>query len=352
MSPCLAESMSEEAGAALFLTRKTSEWSAFPLIALKEIRMRAFKFGFLHYCLNGFLWVILGTLPNYSWAGCGAASCPVQTDWGSTQEGWIELGYQFEYIDQQGYHIGARDAAFRELRGHENEKFTLNKIHRLNASIGLNDRFSVNLRLPYISRAHEHIAHHEEEERDELQAWELDGLGDLSVITRYAFWKPKSSQWPALSTILGAEFPTGNHRGKNAEGFEAELPIQPGSGSYDLILGLSSHQEFSVPMLRGGHGILPVFSSVVGQLNGRGNNDYRLGDTLQINLGASYPLTQRLGLITQFNCLLRDHDAQGHTDAEIQKTGGELSIFHLEWKFVYGRTGDYSVWFRSPSTSR
>ncbi len=294
---------------------------------MKILKQKVRVFTCLTFLKGSFLVFLWVTLPSSSQAGCGAASCPVQTDWGSTQEGWIELGYQFEYIDQQGYYIGTHDAAFRELRGHENEKFTLNEIHRLNASIGLNDRFNVDLRLPYISRAHEHIAHHEEEERDELQAWDLDGLGDLSVITRYAFWKPKSSQWPTLSTILGAEFPTGNHREKNAEGLEAELPIQPGSGSYDLILGLSSRQDFSVPMFEGGYGTLPLFSSVVGQLNGRGNNGYRLGDTLQINLGTSYPLTQRLGLITQFNCLLRDHDAQGNTDAEIQKTGGEFIYF-------------------------
>jgi len=287
--------------------------------------MRTFKFGFLHYCLNGFLWVTLGMLPNDSWAACGAASCPVETGWERTQEGFVKLGYQFEYIDQEQHLIGARKASFRELRGHHDEKFTLNEIHRFNASVGVTDRLSLDLQFPFISRSHEHV--HRHRGQDLLETWGIDGVGDFSAVTRYAFWKPTSSRLPTFSAILGGEFPTGNHHERNSDGLEAELPLQPGSGSYDLITGLSSHQEFSVPMLKGGRGILPVFSSVIGQLNGPGNDDYRIGDTLQINVGALYPITPRLGVITQFNALLKDHDDHGKTSEEIQKTGGEFIYF-------------------------
>lgn len=68
-------------------------------------------------------------------------------------------------------------------------------------------------------------------------------------------------------------------------------------------------------------------SSVLGQLNGPGTDDYRLGDMLQINAGTSYPLLKQVGLLAQLNFLLKDRDGKGRTGEEIQKTGGEFLYF-------------------------
>ena len=273
---------------------------------------------------RGFLsLMLLSGFCHPAWASCGSASCPVDTTSGERRgEGWVTVGYQFEYIEQDEHRIGTRSAAFREIRGEHDEEFTVNRIHRLLASIGLTDRLSVDLQLPIVSRSHAHIT-----DEDVLKSWDFSGVGDLSLQTRYAFWKPKSSRWPTLSAILGGEFPTGAHHKKNSDGKEAEPGIQPGSNSYDLIVGLSSLQTFNVPMLTGQYGTLPVFSSVLGQFNGPGNDDYRLGDTLNVNLGTSYPLSPKFGLLTQLNFVLRDRDGIGRTDQEVQKTGGEFLYF-------------------------
>ncbi len=68
-------------------------------------------------------------------------------------------------------------------------------------------------------------------------------------------------------------------------------------------------------------------SRLLGQFNGAGTDDYRLGDTLNVNLGTSYPLSPKLGLLTQLNFLVRDRDGIGRTTQEVQKTGGELLYF-------------------------
>ncbi len=277
---------------------------------------RAFFTGFLSVVL------VMGT-SHAVWASCGSANCPIDTSSSERrQNGEVTLGYQFEYIEQDEHRIGTRRATFREIRGEHDEEFTVNRIHRLLASVGLTDRLSADLQMPIISRSHAHMT-----DEDILRSWDISGVGDLSVLTRYAFWKPESRHEPTLSAILGGEFPTGRHHKKNAEGNEAEPGIQPGSNSYDLIVGLSSLQTFSVPMLSGQHGTLPVFSSLLGQFNGAGNDDYRLGDTLNVNLGTSYPLSPKFGLLTQLNFILRDRDGIGRTDQEVRKTGGEFLYF-------------------------
>jgi len=269
--------------------------------------------------LGGILFLLMTGASSFTWASCGSATCPIDTAGSERREkGWVSLGYQFEYIEQDQHQIGTRSAAFREIRGDHDEEFTVNRIHRLLASLGLTDRLSADVQLPVISRSHAH------QEGDEHESWDLNGVGDLSVQTRYAFWKPESLHRPTLSAILGGEFPTGRHHKKNSKGQEAEPAIQPGSNSYDLIVGLSSLQTFSIPMLNGQYGTLPVFSSLIGQLNGAGTDDYRLGDTLNVNLGTSYPLSQKFGLLTQLNFLVRDRDGIGRTTQEVQKTGGEF----------------------------
>lgn len=272
---------------------------------------------------NDFLsvFVVLGFVSS-SWASCGSASCPIDTAGGERPEkGAVQLGYQFEYIEQDKHQIGTRDAALGEIPGDHDEEFTVNRIHRLLVSAGLTGRWSVDLQLPVISRSHAHF------EGGALESWDFSGVGDLDLIVRYAFWKPSSPQTPTLSAMLGGEFPTGAHHEKNDDGDEAEPGIQPGSNSLDLIAGLSSLQTFTVPMLKGGYGTLPVFTSVIGQFSGPGNDDYRLGDTLRVNLGASHPVLPKLGIVTQLNFLVRDRDGQGNTNQEIQKTGGESLYF-------------------------
>jgi len=273
-----------------------------------------------------FLFTLPFSFSAPAWASCGSANCPVDTSGERRQgAGWVEAGYQFEYIEQDQHRIGTRSAAFGEIRGHHDEEFTVNRIHRMSGSLGLTDRLSLDLQAPVISRSHAHIQHHHGE--DILEAWDINGWGDLAVRVKVAFWVPESRHLPTLSAFVGGEFPTGTHVEKNNDGDAAEAGIQPGSNSYDLILGLSSRQEFSVPMLRGGYGTLPLFSSVIGQLNGPGTDDYRLGDTLQVNLGTSYPLMKQVGLLGQINFLLKDLDDQGRTGEEIRKTGGEFLYF-------------------------
>jgi hypothetical protein len=285
----------------------------------------------------GLFILLLWGPPRAAWASCGAASCPLDTaDYEAREAGWVRLGYQWEYLDQDAHRLGRRSASFGEVRGHHDEEFTLNRIQRLTAAAGLTDRLSTEAKLPIISRSHAHVHHHQGEEL--LESWDITGVGDMALLIRYAFWTPAVLSWPTLSAIVGGEFPTGEHDAENGEGGEAEPAIQPGSNSYDLILGASSLQTFMVPTLTGQYAELAVIAGFQVQFNGPGNDDYRLGDSVHVNLGTSYPLTRRLGVMTQLNVLIRDRDGIGLTREEVEKTGGEFVYLSpgLEWRPAEG----------------
>src|SRR5262245_22775931 len=111
-----------------------------------------------------------------SWASCGSSSCPVDIgSWERRKKGDVLLEDQSEYSEQDQLRIGTRDAAFREIRGHHDEEFTVNRIQRLSATVSLTDRLALQLRVPYVSRSHAHI--HRHQGRDLLEAWDVSGLG-------------------------------------------------------------------------------------------------------------------------------------------------------------------------------
>jgi hypothetical protein len=255
-------------------------------------------------------------------ASCGSASCPLDTRSSFVSgKGLVRLGYEFEFIDQDQPRIGRHKARVGEITGHHDEQRTINRIQRFTGSWGVTDRLSLDLGLPLVSRSHRHIHNHHGTPIP--QGWDFTGLGDLSVQTRYAFFKPDESRHPTVSVILGAEFPTGQDEEHNDAGDHAEPGITPGSGSYDGIIGLASLQHFSVPTLTTEYALMPLFVSLTFKANGEGHDDYRLGSQLSANMGTTYPVYSWLGLIGQLNFLLKGKDDAGLTHEEVEKTGGE-----------------------------
>jgi hypothetical protein len=262
-------------------------------------------------------------------ASCGAASCPLDTvSYQRREVGDVHLDYTYEYIDQSEARIGTDKAAVGQIRGHHDEIYTLSKIQTFRVGAALASRFSMDVAVPFIHREHQHIHHHKGQ--DLLESWNIDGIGDLTVLTRTIILKPSSQNLPQLSVIFGGKLPTGKSDGRgivqedtgslNTE--RAEVGIQPGSGAYDLITGASSVQFLSVPMLRDGYGQMPLFTEVLGRFTGKGRDDYRLGNSLTANAGLIYPLTRKLAVSGQINLRYARKDEKGTTSEEIDKTGG------------------------------
>lgn len=290
---------------------------------------------------------------SHSGASCGSATCPLDTRSSFVSEkGLIRLGYEFEYIDQNQPRIGTNKADVGELSGHHDEERTVNRIHRVLGTYGVSNRLSLDLALPLVSRSHRHIHNHHGGAEIIPEGWDFTDIGDLSAQARFAFFKPAEASHPTLSGIFGMEFPTGKSHITNSDGDEAEPGITPGSASYDFIVGGASLQHFSVPTVGNPYAAMPLFLSVTYKINGKGHEDYKLGNVMTANLGTTYPIVKWLGLISQFNLVVKEKDDKGETGEEVEKTGGEYLYYSPGVQFRLAEAWQWSTVVQIPIHQR
>jgi hypothetical protein len=150
----------------------------------------------------------------------------------------------------------------------------------------------------------------------------------MIVTGEYAVIVPSAEFSPYLTLQVGAKLPSGVINATSTEGEQAEATIQPGTGSLDVIFGFNYRQTiFSVPTASGDSSALPLIVGVSYQVNGKGTNDYQLGNTWLAHLGTEYQFLKRASLLLQANGMFRDFADVGSTGEFPQNTGGT-------WVFV------------------
>ena len=265
-------------------------------------------------------------------AGCGSASCPLDTNaLNRLAAGTWTLDLSLQYIDQDQLRIGSRKANAGEMHGpHHDEVRTVNRIATALLSYAPAPRLDLSASMPYVSRAHDHLASsHEHHSRGIApqhntvpESWSLDGIGDVVLQARYAIADFDTATRSGLWLIGGVKLPTGKHDERNEEGEIAELPVQPGSGSTDAIVGLS-YQGNVVRNSGGMFANVPYFVSAIYQMRTGGTDGYRLGNQLELNAGGAYPL-RSVDLLLQMNARVRAKDDIGDEPEEEPFTGGSF----------------------------
>lgn len=244
-------------------------------------------------------------------AGCGSSSCPIDIHaLNRPSQGGVTFDFSVQYINQDQPRIGTRDAAVGELSGaHHDEVRTLNRIATLVAGYAPSDRLQFSLSVPFVSREHHHLGSSHGHARGPAtehnvvpQSWDVRGLGDVVLQGRAAV--ARTNLW----VLGGVKLPTGASDRVNAAGEIGELPIQPGSGTTDGIVGLSYERGVAVP----------YFITATYQFRGGETRGYRFGNELQVNAGGAYPVRGNVEALLQLNSRFRARDS-GH-DAEF--TGG------------------------------
>jgi hypothetical protein len=163
-------------------------------------------------------------------------------------------------------------------------------------SLGISDYFTLSAVLPYVNRddfresIHDHHdepeepEHHDEEESSEHHEEEaasegevissdISGWGDLSLLGRLALNGSDASNRYAL--LAGLKAPTGSTSEKLANGERAEVEHQPGSGSWDGLLGFAYSTRLNSEW--------SVSSNLLYQLTTEGKRDTEIGDSLMYN---------------------------------------------------------------------
>ncbi len=158
----------------------------------------------------------------------------------------------------------------------------------LGYSMGVTDHVTLSVALPYVSRegfrevAHEHHdetgeteQHHEEPEPEgEVFSSDISGWGDVSMLGRFALNKDApGKQYYAL--LAGLKAPTGNTNEKLSDGEKAEVDHQPGSGSWDPLLGVAYSTQISVQW--------SISSNLLYHLSTEGTRETTVGDRLMYN---------------------------------------------------------------------
>jgi Putative MetA-pathway of phenol degradation len=152
---------------------------------------------------------------------------------------------------------------------------------------GLTSDLTISARLPYISRQNIREGHHEHghcdtppcpAHNDVVARGDADGIGDLTLLGQYRFYRDRGSQIEG-ALLLGLKVPTGRTDVRDTGGVRFETEFQPGSGSWDPLLGLAFTKRF---------GAWSFDANVLYVLATEGAQETDLGDRFQYNAAVSY----------------------------------------------------------------
>jgi hypothetical protein len=267
-------------------------------------------------------------------ASCGSASCPIDLHaLNRPTKGQLTFDFSLQYIDQDQPRILTRRASVGEIPSDHEELRTVNRAATLGLSYGLTDTVQLSVSAPYIARSHEHI----ESASGELERWNLHGIGDTLVQAR---WRFAGDFW----AMGGVKLPTGASTKSNGEE-RAEVPVQPGSGATDTLVGLAYEggivRATSAQGPLGNQAFIPLFASVSYRRNGTAH-DYTIGDEWQFNAGTAYPLSTSVELLLQANARVRGRDDSPEPE-DHELTGGRFLYLSPGVRIAAGRAAWYAL---------
>jgi hypothetical protein len=286
----------------------------------------------MHRTIAAALLALAATLSQPALASCGSAFCTVNTDWHDHDAfggRGARAGLRFEYVDQDQPQTGTRKIAVGEIPAHHDEVRTLNRNWIASLDYGFDDRWSLSVALPLVSRSHEHIHHHLGAQIPE--SWQFAQVGDLRLLGRYqlgAVQSPGAGESARFGLLFGLKLPTGRFDVRNADGELAERTLQPGSGTTDALAGAYYRRELP-------RRDLSWFVQGLAQLPLAERAGFRPGARLGLDLGTRYEASERLALLLQANLLLRGRDAGA--EAEPGDSGGRALWLSPGLSYALGR---------------
>lgn len=181
-----------------------------------------------------------------------------------------------EYLfEEQNWHEKeGREGHNLHHAGHHFHNKTTEHFHHLTLGRRLNERLSASLEALYVVRRSVEVDDHSILGMDQRS----EGLGDTQLAGEYALLKDENR---TLGAVAGIKFPTGSTQEDNSEGARFEPEMQPGSGSYDYLLGGVYRQQ---------QGRLNFIGNLVYVFKNEGSQDFEFGDFLSTTLLCDYVL--------------------------------------------------------------
>jgi len=254
-------------------------------------------------------------------ASCGAEGCPLEIRGPESGAGrfGFEVGYQF--VDQNRLWDGSGVAGPPDADEHEVEVRTRTESWLATARGQFGRRLLVTSTLPYLDRMHLHLVQHHLGYFIPAQ-WHYQGFGDLLTSAQYTVLGAAPGQKTSLALRAGIKLPTGRTNVPEIDGEQPEPPARPGSGSTDFITGFQLRRQVDTRTLKGQ--VVPVAMSLSAswRANGKGTEEYRMGNEAQATLAGGYALSGPLRLLMQVNWRHHEGDDVGESTEGGHTTAG------------------------------
>ncbi|MBP9855036.1 MAG: transporter [Candidatus Omnitrophica bacterium] len=234
--------------------------------------------------------------------------------------------FLFEKQDWDAY--GAEEAHELHHDGHHIHNKTREYFYHVGVGRNINEHLSLTLDMPWAVRESLGIEH------DNLGVKEKsEGIGDLNLIGAYEIYHQNNR---AVRLLSGVKFPTGETDETNSLGERFEPELQPGSGSYDFILGGVFEQQLDRIILKG---------NSTYTIKTEGEQQYEFGDVFSTSVFTDYVVNPdnenfivKAGIDTNYQYSSKDkeegvkqEDSGGHT----LLTGPSLTLAGTNGMSVY-----------------
>ncbi len=182
----------------------------------------------------------------------------------------VAIGYTMQYLDVDQFN--AADYAKLNRQGKHGHSYDSQMINTLNLVYGVTDNFNLIASYPYNSKYKLKYTYDGQTYND----FDSIGMGDMTLLAKYRFLQMHEKTISA-SVLAGIRMPTGqtNERG---EGGLLAPDEQPGSGSWDPIMGLLVNKKFDK---------FSIDLNGIYKMSTPGTKEVIIGDGVSYNLAVS-----------------------------------------------------------------
>jgi hypothetical protein len=247
-----------------------------------------------------------------AYASCGSSFCSVNTHWdtqGLVSDDALRVDLRYSYAKADTFRGGSSKITPEQPSGSDEEienMRTVNQMLNLDVDYAVSAKWNVAIDLPFVMRDHTHTFDSSITGPFEQQA-KFNALGDVHVVGKYKFDSDEHHAGSGVS--FGIKLPTGAidktmtppDPADPTTPYALERSAQPGTGSTDLLLGAYYHRDIEDS---------PWGWFVSGQFQDAVNtrDEYRPGNTLNLDLGAHYPFAPTLTGLLQLNAQYKSRD--------------------------------------------